>query len=119
MEFSENQAIYLQIANYFFEQILSRKWKNEERIPSVREVAVNFEVNPNTVMRTYNFLQEREIIFNKRGIGYFVTEGAFEKVLEIKKHEFIRIDLPKVFRTMELLGMNISDLQTIYSVHKL
>ena len=70
--------VYLQIADSISEDILLRKWSELERIPSVREMAVTLEVNPNTVQRTYTFLQSKGIIFNRRGIGYFVQKGGRE-----------------------------------------
>ena len=76
MEFKDSQAIYLQIADHICEQVLLNKWQPEERIPSVRELAVMLEVNPNTVMRTCELLQQQEIIYNKRGIGYFISNDA-------------------------------------------
>ena len=69
MEFKEKQAIYLQIGEHISETILRKQWEEGEKIPSVREMAMSIEVNPNTVMRTYSYLQDRGIIFNKRGIG--------------------------------------------------
>ena len=77
MEFKENQAIYLQIANRFFENILKKKWDSGDKIPSIRDMAVEFEVNPNTTMRTFNYLQDKGIIYNKRGIGYFLADDGF------------------------------------------
>ena len=110
MEFNDKQAIYLQIADLICENILSDKWKEAERIPSVREVAGDIEVNPNTVMRSYNYLQDKEIIFNKRGIGYFVDETGKAKVLEIKKDNFKKEVLPEVFKDMDLLGISINEI---------
>jgi len=118
MEFRENQAIYLQIADHFMENILLKKWPEGERIPSVRELAVLLEVNPNTVVRTYNHLQEKEIIFNKRGIGYFVAEDGYEKVREMKKQEFIKQDVPTFFKKMELLNLKLEELYQIYQNKK-
>lgn len=115
MEFRENQAIYLQIADHFIENILTKKWPEGERIPSVRELAVQLEVNPNTVVRTYNHLQEKDIIFNKRGIGYFVTENGYEKSRELKKEEFVKHDVPVFFRMMELLNLTLEELYEIYN----
>ncbi|MEM9675942.1 MAG: GntR family transcriptional regulator, partial [Bacteroidota bacterium] len=63
MKFNDQQAIYLQIADYICEQILLEKWSVEERIPSVRDLAAMMEVNPNTVVRSYDFLQQRDIIY--------------------------------------------------------
>jgi len=118
MEFRENQAIYLQIAEAVCDNILSGKWKEGDKIPSIREIAVDFEVNPNTVVRTYAYLQERGIIYNQRGIGYFVAESARKHTGTLKKEEFIQEELPRVFRTMDLLAMDFSDLQRIYETRK-
>ena len=117
MDFKDNKAIYLQIADYFCENILQKKWKEGERIPSVRETAVNIEVNPNTVMRTFNFLQDMEIIYNKRGIGYFVSEDAFDKTLSFKKEAFIKHELPALFKAMDLLSISFDDLKKYYNTH--
>ena len=69
MDFKETQAIYLQIVDLVCDHIVTGKWKAQERIPSVRELGVQLEVNPNTVMRAYDYLQAREIICNKRGVS--------------------------------------------------
>src|SRR6056297_2472206 len=114
MEFRENQAIYLQIADHIIENILLKKWPEKERIPSVREMAVQLEVNPNTVARTYNFLQEKEIIYNKRGIGYFVAENGYEQAKSVKREEFIKHDVPAFFKKMELLEMNLEEVYEAY-----
>ena len=111
MEFKETQAIYLQIGDYVCEQILTERWKEGERIPSVRELGVALEVNPNTVMRTYDFLQSKEIIFNKRGVGYFVSDDARRKILNYRKKQFLEQDLPPVFKNMTLLGMTFRELE--------
>ncbi|MFO8234241.1 MAG: GntR family transcriptional regulator [Bacteroidales bacterium] len=118
MEFRENQAIYLQIADHFIENILTKKWPEGERIPSVRELAVQLEVNPNTVVRTYNHLQEQNIIYNKRGIGYFVAENGFMQARKLKKDEFVKHDVPEFFRKMEMLDMMLEELYEIYKEQK-
>ena len=114
MEFKDKQAIYLQIADYICEQILLGKWPPGERIPSVRDLAAMIEVNPNTVMRTYDFLQGKEIIFNKRGIGYSADEKATEKILDYKKESFLATELPEFFKNIYLLGIDINELRTRY-----
>ena len=95
------------------DKIISKEWKPSERIPSVRELATNFEVNPNTVMRTYTYLQQLEVIFNKRGIGYFLTDDAYDKTMEYRKEEFINKELPEFIKTIDALGYSIKDLETI------
>jgi DNA-binding transcriptional regulator YhcF (GntR family) len=104
----------MQIADHFCEQILLEKWKAGDRIPSVREMAVSIEVNPNTVMRTFNYLQEQGIIFNKRGIGYFVADDGFEKTKALKKKDFITQELPAFFKAMSLLNLSIEDIKQYY-----
>lgn len=118
MDFKENKAIYLQLADLFCENIILGKWKENERIPSVREIAAETEVNPNTVMRTYTHLQDMNIIFNKRGVGYFVSEGALDQTLKVKKEAFVKTDLPQTFNTMDLLKMEFSELKKYYEDFK-
>jgi GntR family transcriptional regulator len=114
MEFDDSNAIYLQIADQICENILLGKWKPGDRIPSVREMAVNIEVNPNTVMRTYNYLQDKGIIFNKRGIGYFVADEGFTRTMELRKEDFVSHELPALFRAMKLLNLSLEDISEYY-----
>ncbi len=116
MIFNNDKAIYLQIVDYFFEQILNRKFAADNRIWSVRELAIQLEVNPNTVMRTYQYLQDMEIIYNKRGIGYFVSAHAFDTVRTARKKEFMEQELPKFFKTMVLLGISLEDLKEMKKI---
>lgn len=114
MEFKDKQSIYLQIADYISEQIVLGKWPPGERIPSVRDMAGMLEVNPNTVMRTYDFLQGREIIFNKRGIGYSVNDDAKERIGTYRKERFLANELPDFFRTISLLQISMEEIQLLY-----
>ena len=112
MEFSENKPIYLQIFDALCDRILSGELKPEERIPSVREYGADVGVNPNTVMRTYEKLTAEGIIFNKRGIGYFISPGAKEIILENNRKEFLEGELPAILKKMELLGLDPEELLT-------
>ena len=118
MQFRESTAIYLQIADYICERILLKQWKNGERIPAVRELAVQLEVNPNTVMRTYEFLQGQNIIYNQRGIGYFVGPDAIKHAMQYRKTEFIEKELPNIFRNIYLLDMDIDELRSRFEKFK-
>ena len=118
MQFRESRAIYLQIADYICERILLKQWKTGERIPAVRELAVHLEVNPNTVMRTYEFLQGQSIIHNQRGIGYFVSSEAITNATEYRKTEFVEKELPNIFRNIYLLGMDVDELKPRYEKFK-
>jgi DNA-binding transcriptional regulator YhcF (GntR family) len=114
MNFDNNKAIYLQIADYFYESILQDEMKAKERIPSVRELAIEFEVNPNTVMRTFQHLQDKKVIYSQRGIGYFISDEAYEIVFKMKKEEFISIKLPAIFKTMKSLNITMKELDMFY-----
>jgi GntR family transcriptional regulator len=114
MEFHEKRAIYLQIGDRICENILAQTWREGNRIPSIRELAVDMEVNPNTVMRTYAYLQELGIIHNRRGIGYFVASDAKQRTLELKRRAFIEEELPRLFKSMDLLGLSCADLEGFY-----
>ncbi len=110
MEFNQPKGIYQQIADQIRDRILEGEWTNGARIPSIRELAVSVGVNPNTVTKTYQALTDRRIIENQRGIGYFVAADAKEKILEELRNEFIRDELPRLFRTMRLLDIGIDEL---------
>jgi len=118
MDFRTDRAIYLQIADYICEMILTEQWAAGTKIPSIRELAVDIEVNPNTVMRTYNHLQDQEIIFNRRGIGYFVAAEGLSKTKQMKQDEFISSDLPRLFRTLYVLAISIDDLKKLYDKYQ-
>ena len=114
MQFQTDKAIYIQIADFVKEKILRQEWLKDEKITSVRELAGEIEVNPNTVMRAYDSLQQQEIIYNKRGLGFFVPGNAEERITAERKEYFIENELPHLFRTMELLQISITEITTIY-----
>ena len=115
MKFKESKPIYLQIADRICDEILQGKYKEEERIPSVREYAATVEVNANTVVRSFDYLQGQDIIYNKRGLGYFVHTGARERILELRKEVFLRDELPEFFRQIKTLDIPLKDVEKMYS----
>jgi len=114
MEFRENEAIYLQIAAYAAENITLGKWPADQKIPSVRELAVELQVNPNTVVRSYEFLQSKGVIANKRGIGFFIEPDAGEKIKAYSKERFLGEALPEFFRNVYLLNISMQEIATRY-----
>lgn len=110
MEFSQPKGIFQQIADQMRDRILDGEWSEGERIPSIRDLAVSVGVNPNTVTKSYQALLDRQIIENQRGLGYFVAAEARTRIVAELKAEFVRNELPRVFRTMRVLGMNLEDL---------
>ena len=110
MEFSEPRAIYLQIADQIRGRILQGEWGAGERIPSIRELAIELGVNPNTVTKSYQKLLDWGIVANQRGRGYFVGELAAERALTAMREEFMRDELPKLVRAMRMLDIGMDEL---------
>ncbi|PSL25322.1 GntR family transcriptional regulator [Chitinophaga ginsengisoli] len=109
MEFRDKQAIYLQIVEYVCEQILLGNWQTGNKILSIRELAVYMEVTPNTIQRTYDFLQQKQIITNRRGVGYFLEEEGMQRVLAYRRELFLENELPLMFRNMHLLKIGAEE----------
>jgi len=119
MQFNNNgQAIYLQIVDYVCEKILLKVWKPDDKIPSVRELAMQLEVNPNTVARTYEFLKQQDIIYDKRGIGYFISVNGAKNARQYRKLEFTEKEMPSIFRIMYMLGLEVDDLKSGFEKYK-
>lgn len=114
MIFTNDKAIYIQMADRLCDEILAGKYKDDDRIPSVREYSVLLEVNTNTAVKAYDELARANIIYNKRGLGYFVTPGAKKQILKERKQEFMKQRLPELFRQMQLLDITIDDVAEAY-----
>ena len=114
MTFNSDKPIYVQMADRLCDEILAGKYKDDDRIPSVREYAVLLEVNTNTAVKAYDELSRANIIYNKRGLGYFVTKGAKKQILRERKKTFMKDKLPELFRQMQLLDITIDDVIEVY-----
>ncbi|MBC5633955.1 GntR family transcriptional regulator [Parabacteroides hominis] len=115
MNYNTNQSIFVQIAERICDRVLSGDYQADARIPSVRELAVEMEVNPNTVMRSYERLQANGIIYNKRGIGYFISPDAEKEIRRMRHNQFVEEVLPSVFKEMHLLGVDLEELANAYN----
>ena len=111
MNFSNEKAIFQQIADRLCDEILQGTYPEDARIPSVREYASLLGVNPNTCVKSYEQLAGQNIIYNKRGMGYFVSQGANKHIKELRHADFIERRLPELFRTMKLLGISIEEIE--------
>lgn len=118
MTFKENKPIYLQIADRIMDEILQHVYEEEGRILSVREYAGVVEVNANTVVRTYDYLQNQGIIYNKRGLGYFVSPRAAQKIVALRKETFLQQVLPDVFKEMYLLHIPMETLAEMFEAYQ-
>ena len=105
MDFQDSKAIYLQIADRICENIMTGVYRDDERIPSVRECAVDLQVNPNTAQRAYEQLQQSELIYLKRGMGYYVSPGAGARIIERRRGEFFNDTLPELLQEMRRLSV--------------
>jgi len=114
-DFSNTKSIYLQIVEIVKKRIITDKYTEQERIPSVRELAVELQVNPNTCVRAFEVLSRDNIIINKRGVGYFVNSGAKLVILEDKRKKFIVDELPRVVNNMKILNISLDDFMHIYN----
>jgi DNA-binding transcriptional regulator YhcF (GntR family) len=113
MEFGDHKTIFLQIRDWLVDQILTGKLAPGDRIPSVRELAADIEVNRNTVMRSYALMEQEGIVDNRRGIGFFVSEQARQRLAVDEKAQFIRDELPKLIHQAKVLKMTLSDFQPL------
>lgn len=114
MEFNPHKPIYLQIADSLSEKVLGGEWQPEDRIPSVRELGVSLGVNPNTIVRVFEYMQNLNIIYNKRGIGYFVSPDSKKEILKEQRLQFIQEELPGVIKKMNLLGISLEEFEKLY-----
>ena len=117
MNFKENKPIYQQIADHICDEIIAGKLAPDARIPSVREYAAELEVNANTVMRTFDTLQSLEIIYNKRGIGYFVDSEARAKILQSRRNSFMEEESQQFFRQAHSLDISVSEITAMYQIY--
>lgn len=110
MNFKTDTPIYRQIIDFAFGRILSGAWTPGQKIPSVRELAVQLAVNTHTVLKAFDYLQQHSLIISRRGMGYFLTDNAKERVEDIRREEFFNNRLTDLFSEMEMLGLGIDDI---------
>lgn len=99
------------MADRLCDEIIAGTYKDDDRIPSVREYAVMLQVNTNTAVKAFDQLSRDGIIYNKRGLGYFVTSGAAKTIRKVRRQEFMKQTLPELFRQMRLLDITIDDVR--------
>ena len=114
MDFKPNYPIYLQVADFICEKVLTGSWSDGDKLPAVKDLAVMTSVNPNTVIKALTHLVDNQILTTQRGIGYFLTDDARARTLVLKRGQFIDQELPQVFASMKLLGLSIDELQDIH-----
>lgn len=118
MDFKTNKPIYQQIVDFCFSKILTKEWRAEERIISVRELSTQLVVNSRTVLKAYEYLQTEGIIYPERGMGFYLAKDAMKRVMKIQKKEFFENQLTDTFHIMDLLGVDIEEIVERYREHK-
>jgi DNA-binding transcriptional regulator YhcF (GntR family) len=115
MTFTNEKAIFLQMADRLCDEILAGTYKADDRIPSVREYDVMLGVNTNTAVKTYELLAREGVIYNRRGMGYYVSPDARQQILERRRAEFREQTLPELFRQMRLLDIDIAEIDRAWA----
>ena len=118
MTFNQDKPIYLQMADRLSDDILAGKYRDDERIPSMREYAAEMQVNTNTAVKAFDELARQNIIYNRRGLGFYVTAGARSRIQEQRRKDFREQTLTRIFREMDLLGISIDDVVEAYNNEK-
>ena len=108
------KAIYLVIADKIIDDILSGKLKAEDRLLSIRDYAAEVQVNHNTVKRTYDYLAGRGMIYNQRGIGFYVEKNALKAAQRLRSAQLLGHELDKIFHQLSLLGITPEELAEKY-----
>ncbi|MCL1867495.1 MAG: GntR family transcriptional regulator [Paludibacter sp.] len=117
-EFKSQKGIFQQIADVVCQQILKGKLTTGERIPSVRDLAAEYEVNRNTALRACQALTDEKIVDNQRGVGFFVTENAVEIIKKHQRADFFAEDLPEFISKIKLLNLKEKDLTELLNILK-
>ena len=110
MDFKDQKPIYLQIADHICNLILTGQLGEGDKLSSVREYAAEMEVNVNTVARSFEWLQNHQVIQSRRGLGNFVSPGAKQAIESERREEFYTQQIPELHHTMQALGITIDDL---------
>ena len=108
-DFSLTSPIYLQVAQMIRDTIVSGDLPEGEAIPSVRQISVEQELNPQTVLNATRLLMEESILEKRRGIGIFVQAGAREKLLKNEREKFRSQDVPELVARAKLLGLTAAN----------
>lgn len=111
-QWHEDQPIYRQLRDHMVGLILEDALAEGDSIPSVRTVSAEYQINHLTVSKAYQMLADEGFVEKKRGLGMFVVEGAKAKVLQAEKEQFLMVELPRLIKRIERLGMTPEQLMT-------
>lgn len=109
-EWNDSQPIYRQLRDRVVAMILDGLLKDGDALPSVRNVAAEFRVNPLTVLKGYQELVDEDLVEKKRGLGMFIKEGARHRLLQDERKKFLAEDWPRLYATIQRLGLTPEEL---------
>jgi len=116
MKFDTNLPIYRQIADYILNTVITKGHFNENgRIPSIRNLSKELEVNPNTTLRAYNHLEALGLISKKRGIGYFLNDEAVDQAKALERWKFVNEEIPRIALQLDVIGMEVKEFSQLLS----
>jgi len=110
LEWNDSQPIYRQVRDRVVAMILDGVLKEGDPLPSVRNVAAEYRVNPLTVLKGYQQLVDEQLVASKRGRGMFINAGARELLLAGERHKFLAEEWPRVSATIQRLGLTPQEL---------
>ena len=109
-DWHDNAPIYRQLKSRVVEMMLDGLLQPGDALPSVRQIAADFQLNPITVLRAYQELADEQLVEKRRGLGMFVNDGAKEKLLASERTRFINEEWPAVVERLDRLGLSAADL---------
>lgn len=112
---NDNRPIYIRLADQICDRILLNEYRPLERIPSVREYAVTQQVNPATAARAFEILERQGVIFNKRGLGFFVAESANDIIRKTRLETLLGEESELFFSRLSVLEVSPDQLREMYS----
>ena len=116
-EWNANQPIYRQLRDRIIAMILDRILNEGDPLPSVRNVAAEYRVNPLTVLKAYQQLADENLVEKRRGLGMFITGGAHANLLATERQRFLSEEWPVISATIQRLGLSPQDLLTPAKEH--
>ncbi|HEV7631758.1 MAG TPA: GntR family transcriptional regulator [Steroidobacteraceae bacterium] len=109
-QWDDNQPIYRQLRDRVVAMILEGVLKEGDPLPSVRQVAAEYRLNPLTVLKAYQQLVDESLVEKRRGLGMYVSEGASRALMQDERQRFLATDWPKINATIQRLGLTADDL---------
>jgi GntR family transcriptional regulator len=109
-DWNDSQPIYRQLRDRAVHMILDGALREGDSLPSVRNVAAEFRVNPLTVLKAYQHMVDEELVEMKRGLGMFVKPGARDLLLKGERQKFLAEEWPRVAATIDRLGLTQKEL---------